>query len=442
VLTRKQTLALIFGLFTILLLSVSVVAASHDGDDNFFETIWNNILTFFSGGGITGFQIIGGGFTEIVSLDNSGNQGNDGESGSPSISGDGRFVAFVTENVLDPVHTNGQRVVYVRDRLTSTTELISVSTGGAISTGGNLNPEISENGNAVVFRGNGQNFDPRAVGFSNIFVRDRSAGTTELINVNSTGGLLSAPTIIRSTSFSISGDGNLVSFAANDLITGKIFVRDRSAGTTTVNIVAFPVLETRMSEDGNVIAYQTSGSAVRVFDLTTSADERVDVSSTGDPGNGPSSLQRISKEGRFVSFTSSANNLVPGDTNGIEDVFVRDRLLGITERVTVSTTGAQANGGSGGNAISGDGRFVIFSSAATNLVPGDTNAQTDLFIRDRLTGSTNTIRVVLDSCAQASNGIGSELDISADGNFITFVANNGIVGSQLVPGDNNGQGNC
>jgi hypothetical protein len=116
--------------------------------------------------------------------------------------------------------------------------------------------------------------------------------------------------------------------------------------------------------------------------------QRVSVSSAGLQGNEWSVGSVISADGRFVAFSSLADNLVPGDTNGVEDVFVRDRLSGTTERASVSSGGVeQCNGNSSvGLAISSDGRFVAFTSPANNLVPGDTNLQPDVFVRDRTAG--------------------------------------------------------
>jgi archaellum component FlaF (FlaF/FlaG flagellin family) len=109
---------------------------------------------------------------------------------------------------------------------------------------------------------------------------------------------------------------------------------------------------------------------------------RVSVSSTGTQANDISFVPAISGNGRYVAFTSAASNLVPGDTNGAVDVFVRDRRAGTTSRVSVSSTGAQANGYSYDPAMSADGRYVGFDSDASNLVPGDTNGVNDVFLRN------------------------------------------------------------
>src|SRR5207248_7206753 len=122
---------------------------------------------------------------------------------------------------------------------------------------------------------------------------------------------------------------------------------------------------------------------VFVHDRQTGSTERVSVASDGTQANLQSFVGEISADGRFVAFQSEGTNLVPGDTNGTSDVFVHDRQTGTTELVSVDNTGNQGNGGRRGVAISADGRFVAFGSTATNLVPGDPNGGHDVVVHDR-----------------------------------------------------------
>ena len=159
----------------------------------------------------------------------------------------------------------------------------------------------------------------------------------------------------------ISGDGRFVAFvsAATNLVTGDnnnaadIFVRDRQAGTTT----------------------------------------RVSVTSTGGQANGASSDPAISADGRYVAFVSRATNLVAGDTNGVRDVFVHDRQTGATTRISVNSSENQGNAESLAPSLSADGRYVAFASSASNLVTGDTNSTSDVFVRDRQAGTTTRVSV-------------------------------------------------
>ena len=117
------------------------------------------------------------------------------------------------------------------------------------------------------------------------------------------------------------------------------------------------------------------------------------MSTTGESGNDFSFGSSISANGRFVAFSSIASNLVEGDTNGTEDIFVRDLVTGITERVNISPSGEQANGDSSAPSVSADGRYVAFASFATNLVDNDTNGQGDVFVHDRSTGEVERISI-------------------------------------------------
>jgi Tol biopolymer transport system component len=158
------------------------------------------------------------------------------------------------------------------------------------------------------------------------------------------------------------------------------------------------------------------------------------VDSAGAQGNGASGQfgDALSADGRFVAFRSSATNLVAGDTNGFQDVFLRDRLLGTTERVSVATGGAQGNGNSLEPALSADGRYAAFRSGATNLVAGDTNGVDDIFVRDRQIGTT--VRASVATGGAQGNGNSLEPSLSADGRFVAFWS----VASNLVAGDTNG----
>jgi Tol biopolymer transport system component len=168
--------------------------------------------------------------------------------------------------------------------------------------------------------------------------------------------------------------------------------------------------------------------------------ERVSVSSQGTAGDNDSVLAAVSGDGRFVAFVSLASTLVAGDTNGTSDVFVRDRVAGTTERVSVDGRGRQATGGDAGGvldtnwgapAISADGRYVAFASSATNLVKGDRNRVADVFVRDRAAGTTERVSVA--SRKVEANGESSQPAISLDGRFVAFAS----FADNLVPADTN-----
>ena len=169
--------------------------------------------------------------------------------------------------------------------------------------------------------------------------------------------------------------------------------------------------------------------------LAAGVTERVSVASGGRQANDDSSFSSpaaVSADGRFVAFESHASNLVPGDTNRASDIFVRDRRRGVTVRVNVGAGGVQGLGGESYDpSVSADGRFVAFDSLATNLVPGDTNRKTDVFVRDRRAGVTRRPSVGTDGIQ--GDGLSNHPALSADGRYVAFSSS----ASNLVPRDTN-----
>jgi Tol biopolymer transport system component len=177
-------------------------------------------------------------------------------------------------------------------------------------------------------------------------------------------------------------------------------------------------------------------SDVFVHNRTSGQTTRISVSTGGRQGNGSSDSAAMSANGRYIVFASSASNLVEGDTNHASDVFLHDQASGVTSRVSVSSRGRQANGPSFMPAISADRRYVAFQSFASNLVRGDTNGLTDVFVRDLATGKTT--RVSLNSLGrQARCNISAcestQPALSAHGRYIAFQSS----ATNLVPHDTN-----
>jgi Tol biopolymer transport system component len=293
-------------------------------------------------------------------VDGQGRQTDD-ESFGVALSPDGGSVAFGNAAALVPEDTNGKWDVYVRDDGTGTTVSVDVGADGK-PTGGRLvytRAAIGDQGRFVAFVSESRNLVPGDTnGVADVFVLDRSLGTIERVSVASGGGQSNGDSGLYAPA--VTPDGRYVAFAslASNLVPGDtngtwdVFVRDRVRGTT----------------------------------------ERVSVGAGGEQAKGNSSgAPALSADGRFVAFQSFASNLVPGDTNGATDVFVRDRTAGTTERVSVATGGGQGDGQSGESTISADGQLVAFDSQASDLVPGDTNAATDVFVHDRRTGSTTLV---------------------------------------------------
>ncbi len=397
--------------------------------------------------------------TERVNLNRFGLQSNGG-SWAPAMSADGRYVAVHSwASDLVAGDSNGHYDVYVRDRLLGANYMISSTWDGHLSNDVSYRPAISADGMSVAFYSPASNLVPGDTnGVEDVFVRDWTAGVIERVSVATSGeqgnGDSEYPVV--------SGDGRYVAFrsVATNLIPGGnpymgVYVRDRLTGTTEcVSVSSTGELATQnssspaISNDGRYVVFTSWGGRLVPGDRNNTVDvflrdrqagmtERISVSSTGIEGNASSSGPRaaITPDGRFVAFGSTASNLVPGDTNGYPDVFVRDRLLGTTEIVSVSTAGARGNNKSGADsyelAISDDGRYVAFCSLASNLVPGDTNNQWDTFVRDRWLGTTERVSISTTGAQPYLPTGYYGLGLSADGMLRIFDSHS----HNLVPGD-------
>lgn len=268
---------------------------------------------------------------------------------------------------------------------------------------------------------------------------DAAAGQTVLRKRVSLSTAEVQPNGDSSPGASISGDGRYVAFvsAATNLVPGDhndsqdVFLRDRRLGTTTrMSVtrtgaeVSYGGFAPALSPDGRYLVFGSANSltgdgaientGVYLRDLAAGTLERVDLNDAGVLGDNEEREPTVSAGGRYVAFSSPSTNLVAGDTNNAWDIFVRDRLTGTTSRVSRSSAGVQSDGNAWGEgsfvpSISADGRFVSFFSHSTNLVAGDTNREPDVFVHDRQTGETVRVSVA-DDGSQAQSGwfLGSE----------------------------------
>jgi hypothetical protein len=260
------------------------------------------------------------------------------------------------------------------------TTRVSVDSSGNQGNNGSHRPAISPDGRFVVFESAATNWDIPGTG--GLFIRDLQTGQTTRVGVDGEEPV-------------ISSGGRFVAFTAFTSVGGtsetdmyEVFIHDRQTGVTT----------------------------------------KVSVDSSGVAGNAWSDGPAISDDGRYVVFSSDATNLVPNDTNGTADVFVHDMQTGVTERISVASDGSQANSGSGDVSISADGRYVAFASGATNLVAGDTNAKSDIFVRDRQAGATT--RVSVNSSGVEADKGAYDASISGNGRFVSFTSASNNLQSQ------------
>jgi hypothetical protein len=336
------------------------------------------------------------GETTLISLSSAGVQGN-GWSEFPAISANGRFVSFQSASFnLVADDSNFARDIFVHDRETGETSRVSLGPGGVQANDSSFTTAISADGRFVAFSSRASNLvDDDTNQRVDIFVHDRQVGQTTRVSVDTGGG------------------------QSNDRSAEELAISDDG------RIVAFEWWPS--SAPG-----ETDGPAdIFVHDLQTGQTSIVSVNSDGEPGNQGSRRPSLSEDGRFVAFNSSSDNLVANDTNEESDVFVHDRQTGETTRVSTNSEGGQGNDNSGYAALSDDGRFVAFRSDASNLVTNDTNEQTDVFVHDRQTAETN--RYSVNSAGEQGNDWSGQPAVAANGQIVAFQS----YASNLVTGDNN-----
>jgi len=373
------------------------------------------------------------GQTIRVSIGPDGSQGDSG-SWASSLSADGRLVAFASSaSNLVADDTNGYTDVFVYDRGTERSEKISVGQGGVEANGSSDAPAISPDGRFVAFQSEATNIGgPGGTFPPDIHLHDRQTGTTTYLG--------------KGWKPSISTDGSTVVWDTYS----EIKVWDRATGTVTrADVdgdgvgVSGVAQDASVSADGRIVAFHSSSSVlaredqdvdfdVFVHDRETGETELVSISSEDEAGNSDSWQSAISGDGRFVAFWSYATNFVPNQQVDLQ-MFVHDRVTERTELVSIGTDGRAGDWWAWGRpAISHDGRYVAFRGGAENLVPNDGNGTFDVFVHDRVTGTTELVGV----SPTGSSGIGGDSSLPAmtpDGRYVSFSS-----AADLVDGDDNG----
>lgn len=324
-----------------------------------------------------------------------------GPSARHTVSDDGRWVVFESLTAILAGDTNFEEDVFLYDRLLDTTIRVSDAIGGGAGDGESLSARMTPDGATIAFRSDAADLvDDDSNDRSDVFVYDRISTTLERASIPSAGGEASQDCTLRDLSptgrfvLLTTRSGNMVSPAPPPGLAGviQLYLRDRLLGTT----------------------------------------ERISVGDGGSLGNDHSLVASISEDGRYVAFESLADNLVPGDANSAEDIFLRDRLLGTTQLISVATGGEQGDGASTSPIISNDGRRVFFVSAANNLTPDDNGLGTDYFVHDVQTGVTEKTNLL--PSGEQDGGLHNSLapHFSADGHFAAFTTT-----AVLTPGDGN-----
>jgi Tol biopolymer transport system component len=381
----------------------------------------------------------------------------DGNSTDCAVSKDGRYVAFTSNSDnLVPRDTDHAYDAFVRDVQKGRTSRVSLSTMGAQPDQDIFSPAISGDGQYVAFESDASTLVRGDTnGRDDVFVHSLAQGWTRRVSVSASAAQADG----HSYTPRLSEHGRYVAFAslADNLVSGDtnnfsdIFVKDRSSGTVSLVSVGRNGRPANggsgspsISPDGRFVAFESEASNlvrgdtngvddVFVRDMVSGTTRRASVSSEGTQADAASGQASVSADGRFVAFESPASNLVSADTNGVSDIFVRDLVSHATVRASVSATGAEAGRMSfGPPSLSADGRFVAFWSYASNLVRHDTNRAQDVFVHDNTSGDTTRVSVS-DAGAQgnaASRMCGASL--SQDGNYVAFnsIATNLVAGGQ------------
>jgi Tol biopolymer transport system component len=316
-----------------------------------------------------------------------------------AFSGDGRLLAFESDDKLVPEETFSTDI-FVRDLVTFDLEKVSVASNGAEGDGDSSAPAMSADGRFVAFQSNAFNFGGTDYDFDDIFVHDRRTGETTRISRPQFFSELSFPSP-GSIAPSISADGRIIAY--------------ESLSSTLV--------ERDTNDDSDIF----------VHDRTLHTTVRINLTVDGGETEGRSYNVSMSSDGRYVAYDSAAVDLVPGDTNDSGDVFVYDRATATTSRISIASDGTQGNDSSFLPRISADGRFVAFYSIASNLVAAtDTNGATDAFLHDRVTGSTVCLSLKVDgSFSTGGISFGSPPTLSDDGRTAAFES----LAADLIPGD-------
>ena len=409
---------------------------------------------------LSAFSLLSAHATELISVSTTGDQGNAvSVSGRNvhSISADNRYVVFWSfASNLAENDTNNNYDVFVRDLQTNTIELVSLSSTGTQGNSWSAAGSISNEGRYVAFTSNSTNLsvdDDNSL--SDVFVRDRNSGTTELIS-QSTAGIIGND---RSDGESISGNGRFVTFNSNssNLVDNDandnydVFVHDRRLKTTELVSRSLsgaaangPSLSPSISNNGRYITYSSGADDIVandnnirgdifVYDRITKTTEMASIPEPGARVNPATQAGRsaISDDGRFVFF-STTSALTKSDNNPGSDVFVRDRLHQTTHLISITDPNSSSQSSFVGN-ISANGRHLVFLSSSTNQIANDTNSDTDIFVYDLITNTTNLVSVT--AAGFSGNETSQQPSISSDGQLITYSSK----ANDLVIDDNNNQ---
>ncbi|MET0918007.1 MAG: hypothetical protein ABWY07_06230 [Burkholderiales bacterium] len=383
-----------------------------------------------------------------------GVQAND-TSFNPAISGDGRFVAFgsLASNLVLEL-PNVVQDIFVKDLQTGAIVRASTSANGVQGNDTSVDPSITADGRLVAFASGATNLVPNDLNFvADVFVKDLTTGAivrastsasgVEANNSSSDAAISAGARFVAFGSLASNltvGDRNVASdIYVKDLLTGALVIASSdSSGISSVGGSAQPSI----SGDGQLVAFSSRAfdlvpgfngavPGILLKDLSSGTVALASTAADGRQANDSSFEPSLSTDGHFLAFGSLASNLVLGDTNAASDIFVKDLQTGAIVRASTAADGTEANNASDLSQISPDGHFVVFRSFASNLVPDDTNAAADTFVKDLVTGAIARVSVGANGQQANDNSFGAA--ISADAGVVAFLSS----ASNLLPLENN-----
>lgn len=379
---------------------------------------------------------------------------------SPIHSADGRFVVFCSASdhvVPQLANPFGGPQAYLLDTVTGVTTLVSATAAGTPCQGGCNDVAISADGSTIAFVSDTTDLsNPPTTGWRNVYSYDVATRVLTLESVGFNGGFATAD----SHDPVLSGDGRLLAFSsfAGNVVSGDtnglqdVFLRDRALGTTEwisaprVGGTAGDAASATLSADGRYLAFASSASDLVPNDAPSTFDiflldrslnllRAVSTTPGGALANGPSLLPRLSVNGQWLVFQSMASDIVPGFANGVSNVFVHSLVGMVTFQVSRTLQFSPPNGASQMGYPSPDGRWIVYTSAATDIVAGDSNGQSDVFLLDMLSGRTELVSV--STAGAQGNSFSGWPQVDSTGARIYFQSNSTTLGGPIVPGTSN-----
>jgi len=373
---------------------------------------------------VTEYLALTPGSVRLASISAAGVQGDD-DSLQAAITPDGRYVVFAgAAATLTSGDNNAAGDIFRKDMVSGEVRRVSVAAAGTLANGDSGAPAVSADGSRIVFESLADNLLPDDVADDDVqlFYKDAVSGEVRKLTSSDAWGAQLTP------------DGRYVAYA---VMSGQIQRIDLNTGNLQVMSNGGTNDDPQITPDGRFMVWShwannDDPAGIMLLDTQTGVIQSVAVDADGNPGSDDAEMPQITPDGRYLVF-HTLSRLVSQDSNLLRDVYRKDLQSGAIERVSLSAAGGMANGSSTDAHLSDDGRFVVFTSTASNLVAGDTNGFADIFVKDMQTGAVRLVSAAANGAA--ANAASAVARITPDGRFIVFES----LASNLVAVDDNGR---